>query len=149
MDLTGIGSIADFATSVVERIFPKKMSEAEKTAARIQLEELLQSRETAVLRAQQAVMTAELAQGDTYTKRARPSLVYAGLAFIFLVHVAFPIAAFFTGREMPQLTLPSEFWWAWTGVCSAWIIGRTAERRGASGALTRLVTGAKGPRVMP
>jgi len=144
MDLTGIGSIADFASGVVKRIFPEKMSESEKTAAKIQLEQMLQSRETAVLETQKAVMVAELTQGDSYTKRARPTLVYSGLFFIFLVHVFFPIMAWTGSEKIPTLTLPSEFWWAWTGVCSAWIIGRSAEKRGAGGKLgqaAKLITG--------
>lgn len=148
-DLTGLGSVADFATTVTNKIFPDQMDEAEKQQAKLAIQELTQKRDSAVLDAQKAVMTAELQQGDSYTKRARPTVVYTGLAFIFLVHVAFPITAFFTGRAMPELMLPEEFWWAWTGVCTAWVIGRSAEKRGAAqkqglaGKLTGLITGSK------
>ncbi len=84
-------------------------------------------------------MVAELGQGDAYTKRARPTIVYAGLAFIFLVHVCLPMAGWVAvvaaGSPLPQtppLSLPSEFWWAWTGVCGLYAVGRTMEKRGAS-----------------
>lgn len=147
IDLTGLGSVADFAKSVTDKIFPDKMDEADRQRAQLAVQELTQQRDAAVLETQKSVMTAELQQGDNYTKRARPTVVYAGLGFIFLVHVALPIAAFMTGKDMPQLSLPEEFWWAWTGVCGIWVIGRSAEKRGAAqkaglpGKLTGLITG--------
>lgn len=147
LDLTGLGSVADFAETAINKIFPDKMDAADKEAARLKLKKLAGQRENALLDAQKSVMTAELSQGDNYTKRARPTVVYAGLAFIALVHVVFPMIAWFTSQEMPELTLPPEFWWAWTGVCSAWVIGRSAEKRGAAkdaglmGKMTRMITG--------
>jgi len=36
------------------------------------------------LETQKAIIVAELEQGDTYTKRARPSVIYAGLAAVVL-----------------------------------------------------------------
>jgi len=88
-------------------------------------------------------MVAEMQQADTFTKRARPCLVYAGLVFIFLVHVAFPIIAYLSKETLPALSLPEEFWWAWSGVCGVWVLGRSAEKRGASGKLVGMITGSK------
>lgn len=144
MDLTGLGSVADFAKSVVDRIFPPSMNPEQKAKAELELQQLLQTRENAVTAAQKEVIVAEMQQGDPYTKRARPTIVYAGLAFIFLVHVFIPIAAFFKGvpaDSFPVLSLPEEFWWAWGGVCSAWIIGRSMERKGLTGTILSAVTG--------
>lgn len=132
-DLTGLGSVADFAKGLVNRFFPPSMTDAEKAQAQVKLQEMIDKRESAVVEAQKSIMVAEMQQADNYTKRARPTLVYAGLLFIFLVHVVFPIAAFFAGKNMPNLSLPAEFWWAWTGVCGIWIVGRSAEKRGATG----------------
>lgn len=143
VDLTGLGSIADLAKGLVDRIWPPDASPADKVKAQLELEKAITERENAVLGVQQAVMTAELNQGDTFTKRARPTIVYAGLVFIFMVHVAFPMITFFKGSVMPALALPTEFWWAWTGVCGVWIIGRSAEKRGAVDSVTKLITGAK------
>lgn len=112
MDLTGIGSVADLAKGLVDRFLPAAMTGAEKAEAQIKMQEVLEKRETSLIESQKSIIVAEMQQSDNYTKRARPSLVYAGLLFIFLVHVAFPIAAFFTSKEMPSLTLPTEFWWA-------------------------------------
>lgn len=143
MDLTGLGSIADFADTVVKRFFPAKMTDGERAQAQIQLQEMLQSRENAMVEAQKSIMVAEMAQQDAFTKRARPTLVYAGLFFIFLVHVFFPIAAFFLGKPMPGLALPEDFWWVWGGVCGVWILGRSAEKRGNNGSLVSMITGSK------
>ena len=141
MDLTGIGSIASFAKSVIERIFPPKMSAEEKVKAQLLLQEMLEERENKLIDAQRAIMVAELQQGDNYTKRARPTLIYGGLAFIFLVHVLFPIVSYFTRQKLPGLTLPDQFWWAWGGACSIWIIGRSAERRGINNKIIQAITG--------
>lgn len=147
LDITGMGSVADLAKTVIERVWPEKLSDAEKAQARIQLEELLQQRENAVIEAQKSIIVSEMQQADGYTKRARPTVVYAGLAFIFLVHVLLPVVswgAVLFGAQMPgmpDLTLPSEFWWAWTGVCGIWVVGRSAEKRGASSRIVSMITG--------
>ena len=143
MDITGIGSVADFAGDMIKRFFPPKMTAAEKAAAQVKLQAMIQEREASLIDAQKSIIVSEMQQADGYTKRARPTLVYAGLVFIFMVHVLFPIAAFFTSKPMPTLTLPSEFWWAWSGVCGIWVVGRTAEKRGVAGKLVNMITGGK------
>jgi hypothetical protein len=144
MDLTGIGSVADLAKSIMGIFVSPKATEAERAAAQLQLQEILEKRETAIVEAQRAVIVAEMQQADTFTKRARPALIYAGLAFIFLVHVAFPIITYFAKKELPALSLPGQFWWAWTGVCGVWVIGRSAEKRGVASKLVGMVTGTGG-----
>lgn len=143
LDISGLGSVADFAKGLVDKFLPDKMSDAEKAQAQIQLQEVLDRRENALIESQKSIIVAEMQQSDNYTKRARPTLVYAGLLFIFLVHVAFPIVAFFTSKPMPALTLPTEFWWAWSGVCGVWVMGRSAEKRGMAGKVVGLITGNK------
>lgn len=146
MDITGLGSVADLAKGLVDRFLPAKMTGAEKAQAQIQMQEVLDKRETALIKSQKSIIVSEMQQADNYTKRARPTLVYSGLLFIFLVHVFFPIIAFFTKTEeaaLPVLTLPTEFWWAWSGVCGIWVVGRSAEKRGAAGKLINMITGGK------
>jgi len=143
MDLTGIGSIADLAKTVIHQFLPEKMSEEQKAKVQIVLQEMLQERENRVIDAQKSIIVSEMQQGDNFTKRARPTLVYAGLVFIFLVHVLFPIASYLTSQKLPDLSLPKEFWWAWSGVCGVWVLGRSAEKRGVTGKLVNLVSGNK------
>ena len=140
-DFTGLGSVADLAGTLVKRFFPEKMSDAEKAQAQLNMQGMLQSWENNLLDSQRAIMVAELQQGDPYTKRARPTVVYMGLLFIFIVHVAFPIVAYITGKPLPDLNLPQEFWWAWTGICSTWVIGRSFEKTGVKNKAISLITG--------
>ncbi|MEJ2655591.1 MAG: holin family protein [Desulfobacterales bacterium] len=134
MDLTGIGSVADFAKSIVDRIFPPSADPNERMKAQAEMERMLAERENVLVQAKAAVMTSELTQDDSYTKRGRPTIIYAGLVFIFLVHVLFPIIAWAvlmfkgSGAAMPSLALPSEFWMAWGGCCSLYILGRSKEK---------------------
>jgi hypothetical protein len=71
---------------------------------------------------------AEMAQGDNYTKRARPTLVYSGLVMFFL---EFIIRAVLTlrGLSMPEGTIvPGPFIIGWSGAVSVWMVGRSAEK---------------------
>jgi len=149
LDLTGLGSVANLAKGLIDRFLPPSMSDTEKAAAQIQIEQMLEQRETALIDMQRSVITAEMAQGDNFTKRARPSIVYFGLAAIGLVHVLLPMLAWLIltlmGRPivLPTIELPEQFWFTWGGVCSIWIIGRSSERRGQSGKMLSLITGSK------
>jgi hypothetical protein len=150
MDLTGLGSVADLAKGLVDRFFPPAATEAEKMAAQAQIEQQLQARENAVLETQRTVMSAEMNQGDNFTKRARPSIVYFGLAAIGLVNVLLPVLAWIylisTGKalsNMPTIALPEQFWLTWGGVCSIWIIGRSSERLGVAGKVVQAITGSR------
>ena len=143
MDITGLGSIADLAKGIMDKIWPPEADPAAKLQAQLELQKIIEARETSVLDTQKGIIVAEMEQGDKYTKRARPTIVYAGLAFIFMVHVVLPIVSFFKDMPMPNLELPAEFWWAWTGVCGIWVIGRTMEKRGAANKLISMVTGSK------
>jgi hypothetical protein len=141
MLLTGIKSVSELAKGIIDRIWPPEADANEKLKAQVQIEAMLQQRENLLVDSTREIIVAEMNQGDSYTKRARPTIVYSGLAFIFLVHVFFPIAAFFTGEAMPEISLPAEFWWTWGGVCSVWVYGRSMEKRGSHDKLTKLITG--------
>jgi hypothetical protein len=93
--------------------------------------------EAAVVDAQKAIIVAEMNQSDPYTKRARPTIVYAGLLAIFLVNVILPYVSYFTKAVVPPISLPADFWYVWGGVCGIWIVGRSYERvKGSSNQIT-------------
>jgi hypothetical protein len=149
MDLTGLGSVADFATSMADRFFPKKMDETEKAGKTLEFIKALEGREASREANQKEVIVAELNQGDLFTKRARPSIIYFGLAVIGLNHVILPWAAwmivniFSKTVELPIIELPAEFWYTWGGVCSVYVWGRTKEKSGAKDKLIGMITGNK------
>ena len=146
-----VGGIADVADRFIE-------TPDEKREFKLAVETLLQKRDSEVeqtiraeLGAKERVLVAELQQGDNYTKRARPTVVYAGLVFIGINYVLFPII----GRAMglfdvvvstePLADLPTEFWAAWGGICATWSIGRSAEKRGTRNKLVGAITGTPTP----
>jgi hypothetical protein len=132
----GIGDVVDnFHTSGEEKA--AAMLEIEKLlqADRMKLQDSIQ----AELQAKERVIVAELQQGDNYTKRARPTVVYAGLGFIFFNYVIAPLFL----PEQAALQLPVEFWAAWGGIVGTWSIGRSFEKKGVVNKTTSVVTGSK------
>ena len=151
-DFTGLGSAFDFAGGLLDRFFPKQMTESDRAEMQAQLSQAIDERDTKRDEFKRDVLVAELGQDDKFTKRARPSIIYAGLVFIFLVHVLFPllfilIVSFSTSDKpmpaLPALALPEQFWWAWTGICSVWVMGRSAEKGGMAGKVVTMITGNK------
>ena len=137
------GIIDDLSTSDEERAEAKRKLAALARSAEADVRDHAET----IAGYQRDVIRAELEQDDRYTKRARPTLVYAGLVALFLNHIVLPWSAHFTGATVPAIDLPAEFWWGWTGVVGAWAVGRSVEKkarinRDEPGRLTRLVTGA-------
>jgi hypothetical protein len=107
----------------------------------MELQNEAEKREANLVSAQRDIMVAEMNQGDTFTKRARPMVVYAGLLFMLLDYVILPYISFFNGKPLPSIEMPGEFWWAWTGVVGVWMIGRTMEKRGSTSPIVGKITG--------
>jgi len=141
----GASSLVSAVGDIVDDVVTTK---EEKERIKLRFQQILNEREIeadknyrAELQSRAEIIKAEMAQGDSYTKRARPSVIYAGLGFIFLVHVFLPSYAFFAERPTPDLTLPTEFWAAWATVVSVYAAGRSAEKRGAKDKITKMITG--------
>ena len=135
------GGIKDLVLGILDRIklAPEKKAEIELQLAQHDMEvqklehelrKIAEERETSIVDAQKNIIVAEMTQGDGYTKRARPTIVYAGLLFVFLNYVVPTYVGYFGGRPVPEVPIPADFWWVWGGVCGTWVIGRTMERRG-------------------
>lgn len=148
VDLTGIGAAADLVSKIVDIFVPPKASAEERLAAEIKIREAVQDYENTVVQAKAAIMTAELAQDDKLTKRARPSIIYGGLLVLMANHVVFPMTAwvlqclaFRQLPPLPDLSMPTEFWMVWGGVCSIYVLGRSREKAGvgAGGLLGRVM----------
>jgi len=139
--------LAKEIAGVATKLFgsPEKQREFELAAA-----EMIQARDSEIeetlraeMQAKERVMVAELQQGDTFTKRARPSLVYVGLLLAFL-EVVVRVVLVVQGKSMPEgltTVVPPQFWVAWTGVTGTWVIGRSVERRGIKNKIVSAITG--------
>lgn len=109
----------------------------ERQAFRLKVEEVLNARfakaeETAQaeINAKRDIIVAELTQGDKYTKRARPTIVYVGLLMALFNYTLAPFISAMVGKAIPLLTIPPEFWTIWGGVCGLYVWKRTQEKAG-------------------
>lgn len=147
----GVSSIVDSVADVADRFIE---TDEEKKAFKLKAQELVQKRMSEIettaraeLDAKQNIIVAELQQGDNYTKRARPTVVYFGLVVILYNYCLIPTIGVLINVfsespfDMPVFELPVEFWVAWGGIVSTWTIGRSAEKRGNMNRLTGLITG--------
>lgn len=146
--LTGLLNGGGLFQGIKELIGKFKMDPAEKAEFELKLREIIERENRAVadqisaeLQAKERIIIAELAQGDNYTKRMRPTIGYAGLGFIFLVHVFLPVFSYSTGKPAPELTLPIEFWLAWGGYVATYSIGRDFVKKGVGNGTANKISG--------
>ena len=145
-----VGKVVEQVGGVIDRF---TLTGEEKQKFKLDLEALLQKRDSEVeetirtqLQAKERILVAELQQGDSYTKRARPTVVYAGLGFIFFNYCLVPVISKISGGGIQPLALPPEFWYGWSGIVATWSVGRSMEKRGASNRFSRMVTGSTASR---
>ena len=79
MDITGLGSIFDFGSKLVDKLIPDP---AQKAAAQLELIKLNQSGELDVMKVQMSAILAEATSPDPWTSRSRPSFLYVMYALI-------------------------------------------------------------------
>jgi hypothetical protein len=149
---SGIGSFAEKIAGIVDKFH---LSKEEKAQLAIEMEKLqmqaaaeLEETMRAELGAKERILVAELNQGDTYTKRARPTVVYFGLIVMAFNYSIAPLIGWAIQQfaiegaiALPTLSLPSDFWYGWSGIVMTWSVGRSMERRGASNNLVKMITG--------
>lgn len=137
----GVGSAVEQIGGVVTKFQEGHLSKRERD---LELERILTERDAQTLaavkeeiRAKERIMVAELEQGDSYTKRARPTIVYVGL-----------IGAIIDAIGTIEFTLPPDFWYVWGGVCGVYMMGRTVEKRGGRGGFARIAGGASSTSIL-
>ena len=123
--LGGVEGILDEVITNKEELAEVKMKIKEKE---LEYEKLATDQYLKELDTRVDIIKSEMSQGDVFTKRARPSVVYSGLLFVAIIHVILPIVSFAMKEPLPDITLPSEFWWAWGTVVGVYGVGRTYEK---------------------
>ena len=141
----GAGKLMGQVGSIIDDL---NLSGEEKQQFKLRMETLVQKRDSEVeqtirieLQAKERVLVAELQQGSTFTKSARPMVVYSGLAFIGINYVIVPIVGLLNGMTISPMELPFEFWAGWSGIVATWSIGRSFEKRGSHNRVTSAITG--------
>lgn len=149
----------------VKNKFKERMAEIKKELTesqsnfKIELEKLITERENQIhdtyrteIKASKEIIIAELSQSDLYTKRARPTIIYTGLAIILLEILGLRLFIFdkllssntnYADIIKSSTAVLKSFLYMWGGVAGAYAIGRTAEKRGISNTLTQMATGNK------
>ncbi|MFY0686245.1 MAG: hypothetical protein JXQ90_03720 [Cyclobacteriaceae bacterium] len=114
----------------------------------MQQQQIIEESYQTALTSRADIIKAELTQGDPFTKRARPMIIYAGLLFIAIVYVIVPVIYVIkngqipgAGADMFLIKLPEQFWWAWGTVVGVYGAGRSAEKLGTANRLTQFITG--------
>jgi len=127
--------ISDAVSPLANMVDKLSTSDDERLQARNKLEAIknklavdMQSFQEREIEAKAKVMIAELNQDDNYTKRARPTVLYAGIIIMLINNVVLPWISYFKGLQIPAINLPSEFWLAWGGIASVYSFGRSKEK---------------------
>ena len=141
------GELVEKVGGVVERVSAGHLGKKELA---LEVEKLIAARDESLestlrteLAAKERVLVAELQQGDNFTKRARPAVVYTGLAYIGINYVVSPLVAAIGGYEMATMELPTQFWAAWGGIVATWCIGRSFEKAGVKNKVVQGITGSR------
>ncbi len=162
----GAGQVVEQIGNTIDKFH---LSGEEKQEFKLEIQRLVMQRESEIeqtirknLEAKERILVAELQQGDSYTKRARPTVVYFGLGMIALNYFLLPVILLLTGNsdQLKHCTesvessikyelcerqtlfpLPEEFWVAWGGIVATWAVGRSFEKTSSSNKFSRAVTG--------
>lgn len=136
MDITGLGSVADFATAIVNRVWPDA-NEADKARVSVMLAEYEALRTQAV--AQAEVNKVEAASDVLFVSAARPALLWLCVAVMFYSYIFYPtvnliVALTGSGLVVPPLAVDEPIWNLIFGMLGVTLIGaRTVEKiRGVS-----------------
>ena len=151
----GLSNILSGAGNIIDKF---KLSPSDKKQFNLEMEALLQRQESELeqtyrqeLNAKMEIIKAELTQGDTYTKRARPTIVYMGLIFVLLEVLGLrhlilsliyePSTATYVSIVDKSNDVFEYFLVAWAGVVGVYGIGRTVEKTGVRSKVTNAITG--------
>lgn len=153
------GSVIDSVADVVDRFVTTSDEKAELQKELLKIKNeydkqannytkdimtLIQKREADIedtirteMKSKAEIMIAELKQDDKYTKRARPTIIYVGLALLMLDFLGLRYIIFHFLDLPKEMVANSDkvfmmFLGVWGTVASVYGIGRTLEKRGSS-----------------
>jgi len=132
-DLTGLGSVFDFGSKVIDKIFPDA---GERERAKIELIKAQSEGQLKELEIQLSAILAEANSADPWTSRARPSFLY--VVYIMIL-ASFPIGILFAvspenaqnvtdGVKMWLEAIPSDIIDLFQYVMLGYIGGRSFEK---------------------
>lgn len=73
---------------------------------------------------------AELKSEDSYVRRARPSIIWVGIAVFVVNYIILPAVSFISGKVFAPVQLPDAFWYTWGSITGGYAFLRTLEKTG-------------------
>jgi len=133
LDVTGLGSVFDFGSKIIDKILPDV---AQRDAAKLELIKQSQAGEFKELDARMSAIMAEAQSADPWTSRARPSFLYVvyllllwsipmGALYAFRPDVA---ANFTTGFKDWLGAIPEPILALFGTVMTGYVLGRSYEK---------------------
>ena len=135
LDITGLGSIFDFGSKVLDKIFPDKEA-ADK--AKLELLRLHNEGSLAEMEKAYAAILAEAQSSDPWTSRARPSFMYVFYFLLIVMIVIGPLIGIFFPAQMEAFygnvakgfgAIPEELWWTFSAGYLGYTGARTFEKK--------------------
>ncbi|HET8685961.1 MAG TPA: holin family protein [Methanosarcina sp.] len=110
IDLTGLGSVFDFGSKLIDKVWPDKMAqESERAKAQLALIQMNQSGELEEIKEQLSAIITEAQSADPWTSRARPSFLYVVYLFI-LFAIPIGILSVFNLAAATAIASGSKAW---------------------------------------
>ena len=134
-DITGLGSVFDFGSKVLDKIFPDKEA-ADK--AKLELLRLQNEGSLAEMEKAYAAILAEAQSSDPWTSRARPSFMYVFYFLLIVMIVIGPLIGIFFPAQMEAFygnvakgfaAIPEELWWTFSAGYLGYTGARTFEKK--------------------
>lgn len=126
MSLTGLGEVANLASSIVNRIWPDK-TQAEKDQAALQIQEMLQESQERL--AQTEVDKAEASSKFGYVAAARPTLIWVGAAMAASKYILIPWSIIIAGLFNKTFQAPPVNFVEYSPILLGMLGLRTYEKR--------------------
>jgi len=82
---------------------------------------------------------------DKFTRRARPTVVYGGIALAPLNYTVLPMVGNLLGVDFTGFDIPPEFWYSWATISGIYAGGRSLEKKGHQSSLLEKVMGGPNP----
>src|SRR5210317_1581477 len=102
----GVSDIVDSVGGVIDKF---TLSKEEKQQFKLEMQSRLMEMDKELEKTYQTelsmradIIKSEMAQGDNYTKRARPTIIYGGLVFVFIVYVLLPVIAYISNTPASE-----------------------------------------------
>lgn len=129
---SAIGPVFDGLTKVIGEFHmsPEEKAQAQQAIADAQAK-TIQAAQDANIQLNNIAgqnIRAEETNGDAFTSRARPAVIWVGVFAIFWDYCLLPTIAMVWSKALPPVILPDFVWGVWGTIVTGYVFNRTAEK---------------------